>query len=55
MQLLRSYFRYYRRNINDPKNFEDIINLMSKKDIQNIAKELFENGKSYEVIFKPKQ
>ncbi len=54
MQVLTSYFRY-NENINDPKNFEDIVNNMSKKDIQNMAKQVLDNGKSYEIVFKPKQ
>ncbi len=54
MSLLKNYFRY-NENMNDPKNFEDIVNKMSKRDIQNMAKEVLSEGKSYEVIFKPKQ
>ncbi|WP_308990416.1 insulinase family protein [Mariniflexile litorale] len=54
MQVLTSYFRY-NENINDPKNFENIVNRMSKKDIQEIAKQVLDGGKSYEVVFKPKQ
>ena len=54
MQVLTAYFRY-NENINDPKNFENIVNKMTKKDIQNMAKQVLEGGKSYEVVFKPKQ
>ncbi len=55
MSLLTNYFRY-NENINDPKNFEDIVNKMSKDNIQGIAKEVLEGGgKSFEVVFKPKQ
>ena len=54
MSVLTSYFRY-NENINDPKNFENIVTKMTKKDIQKIAKEVLSGGKSYEVVFKPKQ
>ncbi|WP_370478524.1 M16 family metallopeptidase [Tamlana flava] len=54
MQLLIRYFRFG-ENMNDPKNFENIVNEMTKKDIQNIAKQVLNGGKSYEIIFKPKQ
>lgn len=54
-QLLTRYFRY-NENMNDPKNFEDIVNSMSKKNIQEIAKQVLEGGgKSFEVVFQPKQ
>ena len=52
MQLLTSFYRY-NENINDPKNFEDIVNIMSKKDIQEMAKQVLDGGKSYEVVFRP--
>ncbi|WNH09843.1 hypothetical protein [Thalassobellus suaedae] len=54
MQLLTKYFRF-KENINDPKHFESIVKSMSKQDIQNIAKQVLNTGKSYEVVFKPKQ
>ncbi len=54
MQWLTNYFRFG-ENINDPKNYQDIVNKISKKDIQIIAKEVLEGGQSYEVVFKPKQ
>ena len=48
--------RFYREgyNMNDSKNFEDIINNMTTKDIQNFAKTLLKEAKSYEIVFKPK-
>jgi zinc protease len=53
--MIRSYFKY-NENMNDPKNFDNIVNSMSKKNIQEMAKQVFEGGgKSYEVVFKPKQ
>lgn len=54
MQLLNNFFRY-NYNMNDSKNFDDIVENMTKSDVQNIAKQLLDNGKSYEIIFKPKQ
>lgn len=53
MQLLSRYFRY-NENMNDPKSFEDIVNKMSEKDIQDIAKKILAGKKSYEIVFKPK-
>ncbi len=40
-------------NINDPKNFEDIVKSITKKDIQKFAKGLLKKAKSYEIVFKP--
>ena len=53
MNLLK---RFYREdyNMNDSKNFEDIINNIKAKDIQNFAKTLLKDAKSYEIVFKPK-
>ncbi|WP_028887900.1 M16 family metallopeptidase [Tenacibaculum ovolyticum] len=42
-------------NINDPKNFEDIVKSITVEDLKNIAKKLLKNNKSYEIVFKPKQ
>jgi zinc protease len=52
MQLLTAFFRYG-YNMNEAKNFEDIVNAMTKKELQSIAKEVMEGGQSYEVVFKP--
>ncbi|WP_339918205.1 M16 family metallopeptidase [Yeosuana marina] len=52
MQVLTSYFRY-NENMNDPSSFEDIVNKMDKKDIQEIAKQVLDGRKSYKVVFKP--
>ncbi|MEP3837706.1 MAG: insulinase family protein [Algibacter sp.] len=54
MSLLTSFFRYD-LNLNDPKTFEDIVNKMSAKDIQEVARQVLQNGKSYQVVFKPLQ
>ena len=53
MNLLVTFYRdgY---NMEDPKNFENIINAISKKDIQKLAKKMLKKGKSYEIIIKPK-
>ena len=40
-------------NMNAPENFEAIVKSMTKKDIQNIAKQLLKNYKSYEIVFRP--
>ena len=54
MSLLTTFYRdgY---NINEAKNFEDIINNISKKDIQALTKELISKGESFEIVFKPKK
>ncbi|WP_281631581.1 M16 family metallopeptidase [Flavobacterium luteolum] len=54
LQLLMRYFRYA-EDISDPKNFEEIVSKMTKKDIQLMAGEILKGGKSYEIVFKPKQ
>ncbi|MEP1490367.1 MAG: insulinase family protein [Algibacter sp.] len=38
-----------------PENFDDIINSITAKDIQDIATQLLNNHKSYEVVFKPEK
>ncbi|PQJ82775.1 M16 family metallopeptidase [Polaribacter glomeratus] len=40
-------------NMNDPKNYENIVKSITDKDLQNIAKKLMKNSKSYEIVFKP--
>lgn len=42
-------------NMNDPKNYESIINSITLKDVEDIAKKLIKDSKSYEIVFKPKQ
>lgn len=53
MQLITKYYRFG-EDINEPKNFEDILNKMTKKEIQFMATEILKGGKSYEIVFKPK-
>lgn len=52
MSLLTTFYRdgY---NMNDPKNFEEVINNITTKDVQKLAKKLQDNGKSFEIVFKP--
>ena len=54
MSLLTTFYRdgY---NMNEAKNFEDIINNISKKDIQALTKKLLSKGESSEIVFKPKK
>jgi zinc protease len=51
---MRLLFTYHEEgyDMNDKKNFEDVIANITKKDLQNLAKELLK-GKSYEIVFKP--
>ena len=54
MSLLTTFYRdgY---DMNKSKNFDDIIVNISKKDIESLAKEMKRNGKSFEVVIKPKK
>lgn len=54
MSLLTTFYRdgY---NMNETKNFEDIVKSIGKKDIQALAKALINKGKSFEIVFKPKK
>ncbi|KJD34885.1 peptidase M16 [Tamlana sedimentorum] len=54
MSVLFNYFRHG-SNINNPKNFENIVNGINKKHIQKIAKIILEDGQWYEIVFKPEQ
>ena len=42
-------------NMNDPKNYEDIVKSITVKDLKNMTKKLLRNSKSYEIVFKPKK
>ncbi|WET01735.1 M16 family metallopeptidase [Flavobacterium sp. YJ01] len=52
MSLLSNYFEEG-YNINDPKNFQDIVKNISAKDIQDFANALLTNADSMEIVFKP--
>jgi len=52
MSLLRSYvLEGY--SIDNPDNFENIINNISSKDLQKVTKKLLKGASSYEIVFKP--
>ncbi|MFY0630223.1 MAG: insulinase family protein [Flavobacteriaceae bacterium] len=53
MRLLTNYFREG-YNMNDPKNFEDLVNSITVKDVQEFTKKLLKNSKQYEIVVKPK-
>ncbi len=42
-------------NMNDPKNYEDIVKSITVKDLKNMTKKLLRKGQSYEIVFKPKK
>ena len=52
MDLISNYFEN-NINMDDPKNYIDIVNAVTIKDIQDFANTFFKNAKSYEVVFKP--
>ncbi len=52
MDLISNYFEN-NINMDDPKNYIDIVNAVTVKDIQDFANTFFKNAKSYEVVFKP--
>lgn len=52
MGILLSYFRF-NENIKDSKNFKNIVQKMSAKDIQEMTNEILKEGQSYKVVFKP--
>lgn len=53
MSLLMNCFREG-FNMDDSKNFEDIVNTISIKDVQAFTKALLKDSKSYKVVFNPK-
>ena len=42
-------------DMNDPKNYEDIVKSITVSDLENMTKKLLRNAKSYEIVFKPKK
>ncbi|MDO6803454.1 insulinase family protein [Wenyingzhuangia sp. 1_MG-2023] len=54
MSLLTNFYREG-YNMNDAKNFEDIVNTIKVKDIQDFVKTLLKDVESYEIVFKPKK
>ncbi len=54
MRVLINYFREG-YNMNDPKNFKDIVNKITIEDIELFANTLIKNSKSYEIVFHPER
>lgn len=52
MELTYNYFKN-KYNMNDPKNYVNIVNSITEKDIQDFANSFLKNAKSYEVVYKP--
>jgi zinc protease len=52
MDLIYNYFRN-NLNMDDPKNYVDIVNAITEKDIKDFANSFLNKAKSYEVVFKP--
>ncbi|TPG45244.1 M16 family metallopeptidase [Flavobacterium pectinovorum] len=52
MDLISNYFKN-NYNMDDPKNYVDIVNAISKKDIQDFANSFLDKADSFEVVFKP--
>ncbi|MBS7254579.1 M16 family metallopeptidase [Flavobacterium branchiicola] len=52
MDLISNYFENH-INMDDPKNYNDIVNEVTAKDIQDFTNAFLKNAKSYEIVFKP--
>ena len=50
-------YNYYTTGIDntDPKNFEDIINKITTKDIQKWAKKFYKKADIVDIVFEPKK
>ena len=53
-KLLYNYF-VEGKNISDPKYNIEILNSLTKKDLQDFTNEFIQDAKSYEIVFKPKK
>lgn len=53
---LRALFNMYYRNTNtaDPAHFENVLNAMTREDIQKFAKDFFAKADMVNMVFKPK-
>lgn len=53
---LSSLYNYYFEGINtaDPANYEDILNNMTQKEVQNFAKKFFSDADLMDIVFVPK-
>jgi zinc protease len=47
-------FYYTGINVNDPKNYEDILKKLTVKDIQKVAKMFFSKADVADIVFRPK-
>ena len=52
LNLLQNYFEN-KYDMNDPKNYEDIVKSITAKDIQEFANSFLNKADSYEIVFKP--
>ncbi|TGV02178.1 M16 family metallopeptidase [Flavivirga rizhaonensis] len=53
MHVLTNYF-LEGYNMNDPKNFEDLVNTITIKNIELFTETLIKDSKSYKIIFNPR-
>ena len=53
---LNAMYNFYVNGINsaDPRNFEDILDKMTPKDIQKFTKTMFKGADTVDIVFKPK-
>lgn len=54
---MNAIYSYYVSGVNpaDPKNYEDILNKLTPKDIQKFTQALFKNADVIDITFKPKE